>query len=277
MQKIVPHLWFTEHAEDAAACYAGIFPQSQVGAVAHYSGEHAEVFGRQAGAVTRVDFELAGQSFIAFNGGPRFQFTPAVSFFVSCANQTELETLWSKLAAGGTPLMPLAEYPGLDLFGWVQDKFGVSWQMSLRGMRQKITPALMFIGPQYRKAEEAMNFYVSLFPDSGVTSVDKYGAGEHEAEGTVRVAVFQLAGQEFMVMENSFAHAFGITGAIAWLVRCETQSEIDRFRNELARNGKAEPDGWVQDQYGVYWIVAMATISSAAESSKSAESPRPTR
>lgn len=115
MQKITPFLWFDNNAEEAADFYTSIFKNSKVLTTRRYP----EGAPRPAGSVMSVDFELEGQLFIALNGGPQFTFSPAISFFVDCHSQQEIDDLWDKLAAGG-------QTQGC---GWVQDKFGVSWQI----------------------------------------------------------------------------------------------------------------------------------------------------
>src|SRR6187402_1786338 len=115
-QKITTYLWFNGNAEEAVAFYTSVFPDSRVTNVARW-GEGGP--GPQ-GSVLNVVFELAGQSFIALNGGPQFAFTPAISLFVSCESQAEVDDLWTKLLAGG------GKPNGC---GWLDDRFGLSWQI----------------------------------------------------------------------------------------------------------------------------------------------------
>jgi len=114
--KITTFLWFDSNAEEAATFYTSIFPDSRVTKVARWGkgGPAPE------GSVMTVSFELAGQAYIAMNGGPHYKLTPAISLFVSCQSQEEVDTLWDKLLAGGGK--PTA-------CGWLEDKFGLSWQV----------------------------------------------------------------------------------------------------------------------------------------------------
>ncbi|HEY3368407.1 MAG TPA: VOC family protein [Symbiobacteriaceae bacterium] len=124
---------------------------------------------------------------------------------------------------------------------------------------QKITPFLMFSG----KAEEAMNYYASLFDQSEVISIHRYGPNEAGAEGTVLHATFSLNGQVFMSIDSSVAHAFTFTPAISFHVTCDTEAEIDRVFEKLAHEGTvlmplaaypfSQKYGWVQDKFGVSW------------------------
>lgn len=115
MQKITPFLWFDGKAEEAMNFYVSVFKNSKVGKVTRY-GEGAPA---PKGTVMSATFQLEGQEFIALNGGPMYRFTPAISFFVNCETQQEVDDLWNKLSAGGE------QQP----CGWLKDKFGVSWQI----------------------------------------------------------------------------------------------------------------------------------------------------
>jgi predicted 3-demethylubiquinone-9 3-methyltransferase (glyoxalase superfamily) len=119
MQKITPFLWFDTQAEEAVNFYCTIFKNSKIVQVARYSKEGAKAAGRPKGSVMTVAFQLDGQSFVALNGGPVSSFSPAISFVVNCDTQQEVDRLWDRLSAGGEP----------QQCGWLQDKYGVSWQI----------------------------------------------------------------------------------------------------------------------------------------------------
>jgi predicted 3-demethylubiquinone-9 3-methyltransferase (glyoxalase superfamily) len=120
MQKITPFLWFDNQAEEAMHFYVSIFKNSKVGRVTRYG----DAGPGPKGSVMSVTFQLEGQQFMALNGGPVFQFTPAISLFVDCQTQEEVDELWAKLSAGGKP----------DRCGWLKDKFGLSWQIIPRAL-----------------------------------------------------------------------------------------------------------------------------------------------
>ena len=115
VQKITPFLWFDHQAEEAAAFYTSIFPNSKIVKVARYG----EAGPGPAGSAMTVEFQLEGQSFVALNGGPHFKFTEAVSFVVNCQTQDEVDAYWEKLSAGGAEVQ----------CGWLKDRFGLSWQI----------------------------------------------------------------------------------------------------------------------------------------------------
>ncbi|RJX25016.1 MAG: VOC family protein [Desulfurivibrio sp.] len=121
MQKITPFLWFDHQAEEAVNFYISIFADSRILTITHYGKEGAEVSGRPAGSVMTVAFQLAGQDFVALNGGPPFRFTEAVSFVINCQSQEEVDHYWEKLSAGGDA--------GAQQCGWLKDRYGLSWQI----------------------------------------------------------------------------------------------------------------------------------------------------
>jgi predicted 3-demethylubiquinone-9 3-methyltransferase (glyoxalase superfamily) len=251
MQKISPFLWFDNQAEEAAKLYASAFGDSAIGRVARYgdSGPGPK------GEVMTIGFRLQGLELAALNGGPVFKFSPATSLFVSCETADEADVLWRKLSDGGKVLMELQKYPFSEKFGWVADKYGLSWQLNVGGRGKKITPFLMFVGSAQGKAEEAIRSYVSVFKSSRVDQVERYGTGEPGTPGTVKHARFTLDGCEFMAMDSNGPHDFTFTPALSFFVNCETQAEIDEYWEKLSDGGKTGQCGWLDDRYGVSWQI----------------------
>src|SRR4051794_39777790 len=169
MQKITPFLWFDNQAEEAVDFYCSVFKNSKKGGAARYDEAGAKAAGRPKGSLMTAAFQIEEHEFVALNGGPMFKINPSISFFVNCKTEGEIKELWDKLSDGGTVLMPLDKYPFSDKYGWVQDKYGLSWQLILSpAALQKIIPSLMFVGNVCGKAEEAINFYASIFKNSKV-------------------------------------------------------------------------------------------------------------
>jgi len=259
-QKIIPNLWYDRQAEEAARFYASLFEGSKIGPVTRASKAGFETHGLAEGTVLTVEFELAGQRFVALNGGPLFKFNPSVSFLVACRTKDEVDAVWSKLAAGGTALMELGRYPFSEWYGWTTDKYGLSWQVmdvGERPIKQKIIPSLMYVGPQCGRAEEAIRLYGSIFKNSAVGEVLRYGAGEDpDREGTIKHAEFTLEGQEFAAMDSAYGHEFAFNEAVSLMVPCATQAEIDFYWGELIADGGAESMcGWLKDKFGVSWQI----------------------
>lgn len=264
-QKIVPNLWFDRQAEEAAAFYVAAFGDGRIGKVLRAGRAGRETHGLAEGAVLTVEFEVRGHTFIGLNGGPLFTFNPSVSFLVACRTPAEVDDLWAKIAAGGAPLMELGAYPFSERYGWVADKYGLSWQIMAMGdrpVRQRIVPTLMFVGAQAGRCEEAVRLYTALFRDSRTGEVMRYGKGEEpDREGTIRHAGFTLEGQEFAAMDSAYDHKFAFNEAVSLMVVCGSQAEIDRhWAGLLAGGGEESMCGWLKDRFGVSWQVTPAVL-----------------
>jgi predicted 3-demethylubiquinone-9 3-methyltransferase (glyoxalase superfamily) len=267
MQKIVPHLWFDKEASEAAKFYTSLFSDSKI-------IDTAQIHGTPSGTAETVIIELGGQEFMLLSAGPFFKFTPAVSFLIACTTKEEVDTLWKKLFEGGTALMPLDSYPFSEKYGWVEDRYGLSWQVMYIGnskITQKITPTLMFTGAMCGKAEEAINIYTSVFRNAKVGDILRYGAGEEpDKEGTIKHAAFMLEGQEFAAMDSAYEHNFTFNEAISLIVYCDTQEEIDYYWGKLSAVPEAEQCGWLKDKFGVSWQI-VPTVMKEMMQNKDAE------
>jgi predicted 3-demethylubiquinone-9 3-methyltransferase (glyoxalase superfamily) len=131
MSTITPFLWFDGQAEAAAAYYVSVFPNSTIRQVSRYGEAGREQHGQMPGTAMTVAFELDGQPFTALNGGPAFQFSPAVSFVVNCKTQAEVDHYWETLGAGGAP--------EAQQCGWLADQFGLSWQIVPDRLIERLT------------------------------------------------------------------------------------------------------------------------------------------
>ncbi len=265
MQTISLNLWFDKEAGEAAQFYTSAFENAKVLESMFYTEAGFEIHKMKAGTVLTREFEIEGQKFMALNGGPLFKFTPAISLLVRCSNRGEVDALWDRLSSGGTALMPLDAYPFSERYGWVQDRYGLSWQVMLVGDRreQKIVPMLMFVGEQCGRAEEAMRLYASVFQNSQVGDVVRYGKDEGpDREGTIKYAGFTLDGQEFAAMDSGYPHNFGFNEAVSLVVECTTQEEIDYYWEKLSEGGdpEAQQCGWLKDRFGVSWQVVPTVL-----------------
>jgi len=252
MEKITPHLWFDNNAEDAAKFYTSIFKDFKLKNV-------TTLHNTPSGTVEIITIEVLGQEFTLISAGPLFKFNPSVSFLVACSTKEEVNELWKKLSEGGTALMDLGEYPFSEKYGWVQDKYGLSWQIMFMGdhkIKQRIIPTLMFVGKQNGKAEEAINFYSSVFGNARVGDILRYSKGEEpDKEGTVKNASFMLEDQDFAAMDSAREHNFAFNESISFMVHCNTQKEIDYYWEKLSVYPEAEQCGWLKDKYGLSWQI----------------------
>ncbi len=253
-QKITSHLWYDKEAKEAARFYTSVFKDSRIKDITTLHSVSGPT-----GDTDIVTIDLLGQEFTLISAGPLFKFNPSISFLVYCKTREEVDELWGELSKGGSALMDLGTYPFSERYGWTQDKYGLSWQLMFAGdlaIRQRIIPTLMFVGNVVGKAEEAINFYVSVFHDAKIDNVLRYGEGEEpDVEGTVKHASFTLEGEEFAAMDSARPHNFSFNEAISLIVHCETQEETDYYWKLLSADPKAELCGWLKDKFGISWQV----------------------
>ncbi|MBM7568094.1 VOC family protein [Paenibacillus sacheonensis] len=258
-QTIVPHLWFDKEAKAAAELYASVFPNSKVTNV-------TTIHGTPSGDSDIVAFEVWGQKFAAISAGPIFKLNPSVSFIVNFDPSREpnavalLDEAWNKLSDGGMALMPLGKYPFSEHYGWIQDKFGVSWQLMLTNPdgeeRPPIVPSMMFVGDNCGRAEEAIQYYVSVFANAKQGNIVKYPPGmEPDQAGSVMFADFRLEDLWLAAMDSAHEHRFAFNEAVSFMVYCDTQAEIDHYWDKLSAVPEAEQCGWLKDKFGLSWQI----------------------
>jgi predicted 3-demethylubiquinone-9 3-methyltransferase (glyoxalase superfamily) len=260
--KIVPCLWLDAQAEEAAKFYTTTFPEGRITAVSHYPESSDNPSNKPRGSVLTVEFDVGGTRFTALNGGPLFKINPSISFFVSVERPEEADRIFAALADRGEVLMAIGKYPWSERFGWVKDRFGVSWQVMAARAPGRITiyPCLMFTDLQKGRADEAIETYTSVFPDSRVEDVQRY-TNEEGPEGMVKHGRFILAGQLMVVMDSKhIKHGFGFNEAVSLQVMCKDQSEVDRFWEKLSEGGEKGPCGWLKDRFGLSWQIVPAGI-----------------
>jgi len=273
MQKIVPHLWFDKEAVEAAEFYASVFPNSRVKNV-------NVIHDTPSGDCDVVSFEVMGHEFAAISAGPYFKINPSISFFVGRETKEEVDSLWEKLSEGGKALMPLDSYPFSERYGWIEDKYGVSWQLILTkpegDMRPAIVPSLLFVGDVYGKAKEAMDYYVSIFKNSKKGTEALYGPGqEPNKEGTLMFGDFMLEGVWLAAMDGGGEHKFSFNEGVSLMVKCDSQEEIDYYW-QLSAVPESEQCGWLKDKYGVSWQIVPTALDQFLETGSEEQKKRVT-
>lgn len=248
-ENITPCFWYNGQAKEAAALYCSVFADAKITS--------------QSPIVTAIT--ISGHNITLLDGGPMYQPNPSISFFYICEKEEELHKIWDAFSKEGTVLMPLDQYPWSEKYGWVSDKFGISWQLALGNISdvgQKITPCLMFTGKQYGKADEAIAHYSSIFKNATVDGILRYGANESpDEEGKVKHAQLSFNGQKFMIMESAAPHNFSFTEGVSLTVYCETQKEIDYYWEKLTESGAESMCGWLKDKFGVSWQIIPTVLS----------------
>ena len=245
MQKIQSFLWFNDQAEEAANLYLSVFKNSKL--ISKMPGPGGTVMG--------VTVELDGREFIPFNGGPHYKPNQSISFMVNCMTEEEIGGIWNKLSDGGKVMMELNTYPWSEKYGWVEDKFGISWQLTLSRKEKPITPTFLFCGAQQGKAEEAINLYTSLFPNSSTSLIARYESGEPGPEGQIKFSAFTIEGLDFSAMDSGRPMDVPFTPGISMFINCQTQEEVDMYWEKLSENGHKDRCGWLQDKFGVAWQI----------------------
>lgn len=259
MQKIVPHIWFDKEAVEAAEFYASVFPDSGV-------TFKTMIKDTPSGDCDIVSFKVMGHNFMAISAGPLFKLNPSISFMINfdpshMENAREqMDEIWAKLTDGGKVLMPLDAYPFSEHYGWAEDRYGVSWQLILTNpegeKRQPVIPSLLFTNELSGKAEEATDFYLSVFKNAKRGTLVHYEEDtEVQKKGEVMFTDLTLEGQWLAAMDGGSVHDFGFNEAVSLMINCKDQEEIDYYWGKLSAVPEAEQCGWLKDKYGVSWQV----------------------
>lgn len=243
---IHPCLWFDDQAKDAAEWYCSLFKNSSI----------------TTDTPMVLKFELEGTEFMALNGGPQFKINPSISVFVLCESVEETNRLWDKLMEEGHALIPIDKYDWSERYGWLQDRFGLTWQISLNGdapIQQKIRSCMLFTRERFGMAEKALNFYTSVFEHSSTDLLMHYPEGTEHA-GKVLYSEFKLNRQNLIAMDGPGVHDYTFNEGVSFVVECESQKEIDYYWDKLTEGGQESMCGWLKDQFGVSWQIVPAIL-----------------
>lgn len=256
MPKINPFLRFDKEAEEAARFYCSVFPNSKI-----LSSD---------GLVT--SFQLENKAFGWVNGWPIFTPNPSISFSAWITDKEITKQIWDKLVDGWTILMEFSQYPWSEAYGRCSDRYGVSRQIMYDNREEpkhnEIITSLMYTWKNAGKAEEAINFYSSIFPNASTRSIHRYGPGEGDVEGTIAHAEFLLDGQLFIALDSSLDHKFNFTEWVSLVVNCDGQEEVDYYRNKLIEDGGEESQcGRCKDKFGVSRQVVPSQLMEALHNS----------
>ena len=244
---IYPCVWCNNNAAELAEFYVSVFPDTKI------IDENPVV----------VRLEMSGQRLMLLNGSDLFRPNPSISLMYLTSLESEVEQIYAKLIETGTALMPLDQYPFSPMYGWVEDQFGVSWQLytGKEDIIQKIVPTLMFVNHNNGKAAEAVDFYTSLFPDAESRGLLRYSGEEGETTGNIQHGEFLINHYLLRIMDSSWPHAFNFTEGVSLVVECDSQQEIDSYWSGLISGGGEESMcGWLKDRYGVRWQIVTSTI-----------------
>ncbi len=280
-QKIVPCIWGSTDPQAMFDYYNSVFDDVHLISTSFYPTEGLLDFQKDmAGKVLTITFSVLGTTVLIVNGGPVFCPNPSVSFMVRFAKDgsfspslAEMDSVWAALSSEGSVLMPLDEYPFSSRYGWIQDKYGVSWQLIANDEpessqsvdhpsgaqpsveRPVVMPVLMFSGLAANHAEEAMNYYGQVFPNTQVGEVSRYPSPEGTATtDSIAYADCAFDGQWLAFMDSGTTD-FTFSEGLSLIIDCKDQAEIDHYWQQLSHVPEAEQCGWCKDQFGVSWQV----------------------
>jgi len=240
--KIYPCLWFDGKAGEAAAFYCSLFSHSKI----------------TVNTPMVVNFEIHGKKIMGLNGGPMFKINPSISLFVLCENIDETNRVWEKLLDGGSVLMPIDKYFWSERYGWVQDKYGMTWQVSVVekvGDPPTLTPSMLFTQNQFGKAGEAIQWYNSIFEHAETVAMFPYPEGDTYA-GKIMFSEIKINGYNLILMDGPGEHAYTFNEGVSFVVDCADQKEVDYYWEKLSADGGQESMcAWLKDKFGVFWQI----------------------
>lgn len=252
-QTIVPHLWFDTEAEQAVDFYTNVFPET---VIIH----KVTLSNTPSGDAQQLIFNIFNFRFMAINAGPYFVKNPSISFTVLFKkSEIELlETAYNKLIENGKAIMPLDQYDFSEKYGWVQDHYGVSWQLLVthEPITHRIEPTLLFMNENVGRAEEAIHFYNDVFKESDVGNKFYYPKGfEPNQTSHLAHARFKIENQWFTCMDSAYDYDYQFNEGISLIVTLEDQAELDAYWHQLSAVPEAEQCGWLKDKFGVSWQI----------------------
>ena len=282
MQRIVPNIWSNGEAEAMGAFYASVLRSTTAEVSSRYPTAGLLPFQEPlAGQPLTVDLDIDGYRMVIINAGPEFKPNASVSFLLNFdplmfggdtdAAIAELDRVHAELLHGGRASLPLGEYPFSPHYAWVEDRYGVNWQLMLTNPagdpRPFVVPWLQFPGTAtgtstgtatdaaYRDALDAIAMYTGLLPDSAPGF-----AVPHPDDATKTMfSEFRLYDQWFAASDGS-AQADAFSCGVSLEIRCETQAEIDTYWNALSAVPEAEQCGWLADRFGLSWQITPANM-----------------
>jgi|SRR5690554_1469445 len=252
---IYPCIWCDNNADEMANFYISTFPNTEIVDQNNWA----------------VVLKMKGQRVMLLNGGDTFKPNPSFSLMYLSSSEHEIESIYNKISGDGKDLMPLDSYPFSSKYAWVEDRYGVSWQLITAAQDdivQNVVPTLMFIGDNNGKAEEAIDYYTSLFANSRKRGVSKYTGSEGETEGNIQHAEFIINNYLLMIMDSSYPHEFEFSEGMSLVVECANQEEVDYYWDNLTSGGGQESMcGWLKDKYGVNWQITPSIMKELLQKS----------
>lgn len=238
---IFPCIWFNQNGGEAAKFYISVFKNSKI----------------TIDTSMVVNIEIEGQKLMFLSVGPQFKPNQTLSLMLMCESHEEVEEYYNKLSENGKVMMGLDSYPWSEKYAWVEDQYGISWQLNYASEKatQKFSPVMMFTGNNAGKCREAISFYTEIFPNSKIEGIMDYPEGQGEPAGNIAHSQFQIDNFMMMAMDSSHDHKVHFTEGTSMVVMTDNQEETDFYWNKLSENGEESMCGWLKDQYGFSWQI----------------------
>ncbi|MCK4024980.1 VOC family protein [Streptococcus iners] len=255
MQTIIPHLWYDTEAKEAVAFYVELF-----GGKLDWTYTITDT---PSGDSDLIQFQLGDMTLAAISAGPYFKLNESMSLMVNVASKDEVTRLYQALSEGGRILMPLGEYPFSPYYVWLEDRFGLSWQLSYTPDLDKpyqFDICLLFSQEQVGLAQPMLDYYKDKLPQASVGQLSYYGEGE---AAKLNYAELLVAGQKLIVMDHGYGGEASFNEAFSLMVYVDSQDELNFYYDLLSAVPEAEMCGWVKDQFGISWQIVPRILMEA--------------
>jgi len=271
MQRLTVNLWMQGNAEEAGQFYASALPNTTTEIESRYPTDDLAEFQQPlAGQALTVSVWVGGTKLTLINAGSEFSPTPAISLMLNFDPSVmedataQLDATWAALSEGGTVLMPLGEYPFSQRYGWIADRYGVTWQLILSNPAGEpaplMIPNLMFAGAAQNRAAEAVELYTSLLGGSIKAKFNYEQANDVVTADSVMFCDFTLGDDIVSAMDSGVAQDLNFTPGVSLQWDCDGQEEIDRVWDALSAVPEAEQCGWLTDKFGVSWQIVPSNM-----------------
>ncbi|HEM6205911.1 TPA: VOC family protein [Streptococcus suis] len=259
MQTIIPHLWYDTEAKEAVAFYVELF-----GGKIDWTYTITDT---PSGDSDLIQFQLGDMTLAAISAGPYFKLNESMSLMVNVASKDEVTRLYQALSEGGRILMPLGEYPFSPYYVWLEDRFGLSWQLSFAPDLDKpcqFDICLLFSQEQVGLAQPMLDYYKDKLPQASVGQLSYYGEGEAAVEAAkLNYAELLVVGQKMIVMDHGYGGEASFNEAFSLMVYVDSQDELNFYYDLLSAVPEAEMCGWVKDQFGISWQIVPRILMEA--------------
>lgn len=265
MQLLIPHLWYNTEAKQAASLYTQLLPDSGIDWI------HT-VTDTPSGDAELIQFHLGDTTLAAISAGPYVKLNESASLMLDLSSKEEVDRLYQALIVDGRELMPLQAYDFSPYYAWIEDRFGLSWQLSYNPDLEKdftISFCLLFSEHQVGLAESALKTYQKCFDNSQLERISYYKDGEAPlATAKINYSQLRIGDQDLILMDHGYGGENSFNEAFSFMIYVETQEEADAYYEHLSAVPEAETCGWAKDAYGVSWQIVPRVLMEAYDKAR---------